>query len=126
MPEAMLSEIASRSERSRISEITPNDANTVPWPITSGIAAAMGDRKTSSRTMIRIGAASSSALWAPSVVASLMSLPSGASPARWDSSGGETRSSTNRSRGGTIVLWVPPGGTSRSSVISALSGLGRS
>ncbi len=126
MPDARLSATASSLVHSSRIEITPKDANTVPCPMIRGIAAATGDRKTSSRTMIRIGAARSSALWAPSVVASLMSRPSGASPAKWGSTGSLTRCLTNRCRGGTTVLRVCPRGISRSSTITAVSSAGLS
>ena len=62
--------------------MTPKPVSTVPTAIASGIAAATGLRKTSSRTRISSGAAISSPLWSASIEASLTSLPSDGIPAR--------------------------------------------
>ncbi len=126
MPEARLSAIASSAAKLRMIEMIPNEAKTVSWPISSGIAAATGERKTSSRTMISTGAAISSALWAPSVVASFSSLPIGASPEMCAVTGDVTRDSTKRMSGGTIVLLVSPFGIFTSRAMTALLGSGRS
>ena len=91
-------------------DTTPNEARTVACPMISGMAAATGDLEDEQQHDHEHGAAISSALWAPSVVASFSSLPSGASPETCDSTGGSTRSMNARS-GGTIVLRSSPSGS---------------